>query len=140
MPWTLFATPLTLHVPRATIIIQKGLGHLNSRHNGCGYPPKKTASETDLRLQRYKLVKSVVGSCHVVSGGVGPLILSFFSTKLRKNSHRSLRSLINNDKYVGKNCQLMMLAFLVHFVLGTSSIYAVGWGLFQSFEVWKKDK
>ena len=71
IPWTLFATPLTLHVQRATVIIQKGRGHLDSRQKGCSYPPKKTARETDLRLQRYKLVKSVMRSCRVVSGRVG---------------------------------------------------------------------
>ena len=81
--WTLFATPLTLHVLRATVIIQKGRSHLDSRQKGCSYPPKKTARETDLRLQRYKLVKSVMGSCRVGSGrvgscGVGPLMLRFF--------------------------------------------------------------
>ena len=71
--WTLFATPFTLHVPRATVIIQKSRGHLDSRRKGCSYPPKKTAHETDLRLQRYKLVKSVgwlcrVGWCRAMSG------------------------------------------------------------------------
>ena len=65
----------TLHSARATceVIIQKGRGHLDSRQKGCSYPSKKTAHETDLRLQRYKLVKSVgwscrVGWCRVVSG------------------------------------------------------------------------
>ena len=28
----------------------------------------------------------------------------------------------------------MVLAFLVHFVLGTSNIYAVGWELFRGFK------
>ena len=33
-----------------------------------------------------------------------------------------------------------MFAFLGHFVLGHSTIFAVVWGLFQSFKIWgKKD-
>ena len=44
----------------------------------------------------------------------------------------------NNHKHVGNNCKLMELAFLVHFALGTSSLFAVGWELFQSFKIWRK--
>ena len=80
----------TCHVQ---VIIQKDRGHLDSRQKGCSYPPK-TACETDLRLQRYKLVKSVMGPCRVCR--VGPLILRFFF-ETTENSLRASRSLVNTD-------------------------------------------
>ena len=34
--------------------------------------------------------------------------------------------------------KFMMFSFLVHFVLEISTIFAVGWGLLQSFKIWRK--
>ena len=44
----------------------------------------------------------------------------------------------NNQKHLVNSWKLMLIAFLVHFVLGTSTIYAVGWGIFQSLKILRK--
>ena len=80
-----------------TVIIQKGRGHLDSRQKRGSYPPKKTARETNLRLQRYKLVKDVVVSCRVGWCRARPLILRFFY-RTTENSLRASRSARNHGE------------------------------------------
>ena len=62
----------------------------HARQKGWGYPPKKTACQSDLRFQRYKPPKSVT----TAGGPAGrPLILRFL-VYISRNSLRASRSLV----------------------------------------------
>ena len=107
MPWIPSTTRLTLRVPRATSSSHKGRGHLDSRQKGCSYPSKKTICQSDPPLQRYKLVKSVLGSCRVVPCRAVPCRAAH--TQIVPRNHvrtciaRCARSLVNQSTgHVGK--------------------------------------
>ena len=95
------STPSPRHVPRAVA----GTGGYRHRSNTkfieWWHRTKKTARESVNPFQRYKLLKSVMGSGRVGSGWVGSRWVGLgraywdFSPKLQKNSLRASRSARN---------------------------------------------
>ena len=71
------------HLLRTTVATQMNGFWFHSRHKGCSYPSKKTVCQSDPWLQRYKLAKSVTGSCRAAHTQFCPLLTKKLRSALR---------------------------------------------------------